>query len=207
MDTPYRYRPVLQQAERDALFFRMREEGLTPCAMYACQRPSLSRWRHITRPRHGLLLVCEQAAATPSAAVSAPAAAPAAPVLRPSDSAAPPLPDTDGILAVGLFSGWRGQVAEFDFTVFRRHFSQAVPIARGAFQWMFAQTDVSAIMGLCPVSNAHAWRLATACGFRELARLPRACWLARRRRHVDGVLVCCTPDSLAAAGQDDPPAA
>lgn len=207
MDMPCRYRPVLQQAERDALFFRMREEGLTPCAMYACQRPSLRRWRHITRPRHGLLLVCEQATATPSAALPAPAAAPAAPVLRPADSAAPSLPDTDGILAVGLFSGWRGQVAEFDFTVFRQHFSRAVPIARGAFQWMFAHTDVSAIMGLCPVSNAHAWRLATACGFRELARLPRACWLARPRRHVDGVLVCCTPDSLAAAGQDDHPAA
>lgn len=193
MDTPYRYRPVLQQAERDALFFRMREEGLTPCAMYACHRPSLRRWRHITRPRRGLLLVCEQADAPPPAT-----ALPAPSPLRPSDSAASPLPDAGGILAVGLFSGWRGQVAEFDFTVFRQHFSQAVPIARGAFQWMFAHTDVSAIMGLCPVSNAHAWRLAAACGFRELARLPRACWLARRRRHVDGVLVCCTPDSLAA---------
>lgn len=199
MDTPYRYRPVLQQAERDALFFRMREEGLTPCAMYACQRPNLRRWRDITRPRRGLLLVCEQADAPPSAAGQSPAALPATSPLRPSDSAASPLPDTGGILAAGLFSGWRGQVAEFDFTVFRQHFSQAVPIALGAFQWMFAHTDISAIMGLCPVSNAHAWRLAAACGFRELARLPRACWLARRRRHVDGVLVCCTPDSLAAA--------
>ena len=55
MDIPYRYRPVLQQAEGDALFFRMREEGLTPCAMYACRRPSLRRWRHITRPGRGLL--------------------------------------------------------------------------------------------------------------------------------------------------------
>lgn len=201
MDTPYRYRPVLQQAEGDALFFRMREEGLTPCAMYACRRPSLRRWRHITRPGRGLLLVCEQADATPPAA-----SLPATRALRPSDSAAPCLPDTGGILAVGLFSGWRGQVAEFDFTVFRQHFPQAVPIARGAFQWMFAQTDVSAIMGLCPVSNAHAWRLAAACGFRELARLPRACWLARRRRHVDGVLVCCTPDSLAAAQSNAVPA-
>lgn len=206
MHTPYRYRPVLQQAERDALFFRMREEGLTPCAMYACQRPSLRRWRHVTQPRRGLLLVCEQADAPLASAIPAPAAAAARP-LRPADSAASPLPDVGGILAVGLFSGWRGQVAEFDFTVFRQHFARAVPIARGAFQWMFARTDVSAIMGLCPVSNAHAWRLAAACGFRELARLPRACWLARRRRHVDGVLVCCTPESLAAAGQDDRPAA
>lgn len=187
----YRYRPVLRQAERDALFFRMRAEGLLPCAMYACARPDLRRWRTLTRPRRGLLLVCEQTDAPPVSLL------PSGP--RPADSQSPPLPDVSAVRAVGLFSGWRGKVAEFDFTVFRAHFREAVPIARGAFRWMFAQTDVSAIMGLCPVSNAHAWRLARACGFRELARLPAACRLARRDRHVDGVLLCCTPDSLAEA--------
>ncbi|WP_300710610.1 hypothetical protein [uncultured Desulfovibrio sp.] len=187
----YCYRPVLRQAERDALFFRMRAEGLLPCAMYACAKPDLRRWRALTRPRRGLLLVCEHADAA-----SDPSPAPAT---RFTDSQAPSLPDVSAVRAVGLFSGWRGKVAEFDFTVFRAHFREAVPIARGAFRWMFARTDVSAIMGLCPVSNAHAWRLAGACGFRELARLPAACRPARRDRHVDGVLVCCTPDSLAAA--------
>lgn len=187
----YHYRPVPRQAERDALFFRMRAEGLLPCAMYACARPDLRRWRALTRPRRGLLLVCENRDAAPPPTPN--------PGSRPADSRIPLLPDVSAVRAVGLFSGWRGRVAEFDFTVFRAHFREAVPIARGAFHWMFARTDVSAIMGLCPVSNAHAWRLARACGFRELARLPAACRLARRDRLVDGVLVCCTPDSLAEA--------
>ena len=186
MPIDYAYRPVTLPGERDALFFRMRDEGLLPWAMYALARPGLRHWRRLTQPRQGLLLVCEAStAATPPARGTAL-----------GDSAAPPLTDTRAIRAMGLFSGWRGRVAEFDFTVFRPHFSEAVPMALGAFHWMFSHTRVSAIMGLCPASNRHAWRLATACGFRLLARLPQACHLARRHCHVDGMLVCCTPDSL-----------
>ena len=72
-------------------------------------------------------------------------------------------------LACGVFSPWRGRIREFDFTVFR------------------------------PVSNRHAWRLATACGFVITGRLPAACWLARRGVHVDGIQLLCTPETLARA--------
>lgn len=191
MPHPYRYRPVTLPGERDALFFRMRAEGLLPCAMYALARPDVRHWRRLTHPGRGLLLVCE-AAADPAPAVSP---------VRQADSAAPSLVDVNHVRAVGLFSGWRGKVAEFDFTAFRPHFAEAVGMARGAFHWIFAHTGVSAIMGLCPASNRHAWRLATACGFQRLARLPQACHLARRQRLVDGLLLCCTPESLQTAGE------
>ncbi len=51
-------------------------------------------------------------------------------------------------------------------------------------------------MGICPLPNRHAWRLAEACGFRVLARLPRACFYARKGNYVDGVLVLCTREDL-----------
>lgn len=102
-------------------------------------------------------------------------------------------------LACGLFSPWRGRIREFDFTVFRPAFPLAVPLARSAFRWVFRHTETSALWGLCPVSNRHAWRLATACGFVITGRLPAACWLARRGVHVDGIQLLCTPETLARA--------
>ena len=96
-------------------------------------------------------------------------------------------------------SPWRGRIREFDFTVFRPAFPLAVPLARAAFRWVFRHTETSALWGLCPVSNRHAWRLATACGFVITGRLPAACWLARRGVHVDGIQLLCTPETLARA--------
>ena len=98
-----------------------------------------------------------------------------------------------------MFSPWRGRIREFDFTVFRPAFPLAVPLARAAFRWVFRHTETSALWGLCPVSNRHAWRLATACGFVITGRLPAACWLARRGVHVDGIQLLCTPETLARA--------
>ena len=102
-------------------------------------------------------------------------------------------------LACGLFSPWRGRIREFDFTVFRLAFPLAVQLARAAFRWVFRHPDTSALWGLCPVSNRHAWRLATACGFVITGRLPAACWLARRGVHMDGIQLLCTPETLARA--------
>ena len=42
----------------------------------------------------------------------------------------------------------------------------------------------------------HAWRLAEACGFRVLGRLPGACLHTRKKTWVDGVLVLCTAQDV-----------
>lgn len=103
------------------------------------------------------------------------------------------------LLGVGLFTPWRWRVWEFDFTAFRAGFPLAVAMARGGFAWMFAHAPVDAIMGVCPAHNRHAWRLAEACGFRVLGRIPGACWWARRERHADGVFVLADRETLTAA--------
>lgn len=93
------------------------------------------------------------------------------------------------LLACGLFTPWRGKALEFDFTAFRESASLAPAMARGGFAWIFRHTGCAGLMGICPLPNRHAWRLAEACGFRVLGRLPGACYYARKRRHVDGILV------------------
>lgn len=100
------------------------------------------------------------------------------------------------LLGCGMFSPWRGRIWEFDFTAFRAAFGVAPLMARGGFAWMFENTDCAGVMGICPLPNRHAWRLAEACGFRVLARLPEACFYARKGNYVDGVLVLCTRLSL-----------
>lgn len=103
------------------------------------------------------------------------------------------------ILGCGLFTRQPHRVWQFDFTAFRAGFAVAVEQARGGFQWAFDHLDCTSIMGVCPLPNRHAWKLAEACGFRVLARLPEACFYARKQKHVDGVLVLCTRRSLASA--------
>lgn len=100
------------------------------------------------------------------------------------------------ILGCGLFTRQPYRVWQFDFTAFRAGFAVATEQARGGFQWAFDHLDCTSIMGVCPLPNRHAWKLAEACGFRVLARLPRACFYARKGNYVDGVLVLCTPESL-----------
>ena len=104
--------------------------------------------------------------------------------------------ETGQILGCGLFTRQPYRVWHFDFTAFRAGFSVAAEQARGGFQWAFDHLDCTSIMGVCPLPNRHAWRLAEACGFRVLARLPKACFYARKGRYVDGVLVLCTAETL-----------
>ena len=105
-------------------------------------------------------------------------------------------PDTSSMLACALFTPRRGKVWEFDCTTFRTASRLAARMAHGGLAWAFAHLDCAAIVGLCPAPNRHAWRLAEACGFRIMGRLPEACWHARKNRHVDGVLALCTPHDL-----------
>ena len=105
-------------------------------------------------------------------------------------------PGTGELLGIGIFTPWRWRVWEFDFTAFRAGFAEAAGMARGGFAWIFEHAPVDAIMGICPAQNRHAWRLAEACGFRVLGRIPGACWWARRGRHMEGVFVLVDSASL-----------
>ena len=171
------YAPIADQPNSDAVFNRMQAEGLTACAMSSLENPTLEQWRHITAPERGVLLGCYATGADQATA-------------HPANPA--------HMLACAMFSPRRGRVWEFDFTTFRHAAPLAVAMARGGLAWAFENLDCAAVMGLCPAPNRHAWRLAESCGFRILGRLPGACLHARKKTWVDGVLVLCTPQNLAA---------
>ena len=250
----FHYAPAVSRATRDAIFLRMRAEGLLGCAMSAFNAPTLADWRRITSPRRGLLLCCyaagKSAASSENTSVAAHAkglaarseaeklngrgqaafarkivstvatddTARAAKTMTAANTAtaadtvtitgtttsetlAPHTGDvghdTASMLSCALFTPCRGKVWEFDCTTFRTAARLAVPMAHGGLAWAFAHLGCAAIVGLCPTPNRHAWRLAEACGFRVVGRLPQACWHARKQRHVDGVMVLCTPRDLA----------
>ena len=173
----FSYAPIVDQHARDAVFERMEAEGLTASAMSSLHKPTLAQWQSITAPERGVLLGCY---GPPPESASACASSPAP------------------LLACAMFSPRRGRVWEFDFTTFRQWARLAVSMAHGGLNWAFANLDCAAVMGLCPAPNRHAWRLAEACGFRVLGRLPGACLHTRKKTWVDGVLVLCTPQDLSA---------
>lgn len=170
------YVPIVDTHSRNAVFERMKAEGLTACAMSSLPNPTLAHWQKITAPERGVLLGCYMSPHGETTSQSAPAPA--------------------RLLACAMFSPRRGRVWEFDFTTFRQAARLAVSMARGGLTWAFENLDCSAVMGLCPAPNRHAWRLAEACGFRLLGRLPGACLYSRKRAWVDGVLVLCTPQDI-----------
>jgi len=94
------------------------------------------------------------------------------------------------------FTQFQGTIWRFDFTAFHAGFPCAAQQAQGGFAHMFARHGASAIVGITPAPFRHAWGLAEACGFEIVTRLPGACWLARKQRFVDGVMVMCTPQTL-----------
>lgn len=100
------------------------------------------------------------------------------------------------LLGCGHFTRFRGHVWEFDFTAFRAGFAVAPAMARGGFQWMFENYGATAIIGICPKPNRHAWKLARACGFSVFGDIPGACFFARKKKCVPGVLVLATPESV-----------
>ena len=181
----FTYAPIVDQHARDAVFERMEAEGLTASAMSSLHKPTLAQWQSITGPDRGVLLGCYG---------------------PPPESASVCLSSPAPLLACAMFSPRRGRVWEFDFTTFRQWTRLAVSMAHGGLNWAFANLDCSAVMGICPTPNRHAWRLAEACGFRVLGRLPGACLHTRKKTWVDGVLVLCAPQDLLAIIQQQPTA-
>lgn len=205
----FRYEPLRgpgARSEQDAIFNRMQAEGLLGCAMSALPAPTHEDWRRIINPHQGLLLRCYAQAATEKTPFQKKCGPPTGENTSISfwdkvfvlsrDPAFGTAPRMKDMLGCALFTPRRGKVWEFDFTTFRAGAPFAVPLAHGCLAWAFAHLDCAAIVGLCPAPNRHAWRLAETCGFQIMGHLPQACWHARKKRHVDGVLVLCTPSTL-----------
>ncbi len=154
----------------EQLFFRMQEEGLLPFAMHGHSNPCLQDWLELSEAEHTHLLCCH---ASTSSNIQA-----------------------KDIRGMALISPWHGRVWRFEFTAFKEHFKEATSMSQAALAWVFTHVACDALMGLCPLSNRHAWKLAEKSGFQVLGTLPGACYVARRKNYEDAVMVLATRQGI-----------
>ncbi len=159
---------------RETLFQRMQEEGLLPYAMHAYTHPTKEDWLALTNPQKGWLLCCS---ADEKSHMQA-----------------------ENVRGIAWLAPWQGRVWTFDFTAFREHFSEAVPMSKGALRWIFANVPCDSVMGISARSNRHAWRLAQRAGFQVLGEVEGACYMARKYRYEAGVLVMATRSAFTDSG-------
>lgn len=155
--------------DRDVVFWRMENEGLLGAAMYSTEAPTYNDWLDVLKRvdiLHGTMIGAY---------------------------------DENGVLAgFAQFMPVLTEYAdyEFDFCVFRHAFKDAVHLGHLAAEWAFENIQCDRLVGITPITNRHAWRIAEACGFRRHGVTPNLCYVARKHKKVDGVITICTPESL-----------
>jgi len=88
-----------------------------------------------------------------------------------------------------------GQSAFVHFVIFRGYEGLSRAACRLACRWAFSG-GLACLMGLIPVVNRAALATMRDCGWREAFRVPKACFVHRLGRHVDGALCYFTPQLL-----------
>lgn len=89
-------------------------------------------------------------------------------------------------------------VAEIGLTAFRPYFKEAIPLCRGAFQFVMDTFEPApaAFVGRVALCHRHILRLLSRMGFEGVARLPGLMWHGRKKAFVDGALVMARPEAI-----------
>ena len=154
---------------RTELFKRMKKEKLLPSAMHMFLAPSLEDWLKVTNPEYGHLLCCIKESHYLNITH-----------IKPENIC--------GIALINQF-GHMKRVWSFDFTAFREHFSKAISMGQECLAWIFNNLPCDVLMGLTPKRNKHAWQIAQDVGFEIVCTVKDACYMARKYKYEDGVLV------------------
>ena len=91
---------------------------------------------------------------------------------------------------VGVFwlNGYQGRSAQIHFAIFEGHRAEAVQIGRATMDWLYEQEWLHSVYGLTPATHRHVFPFIEAIGFKIIGKLPGACWIERKQKHVAGVL-------------------
>lgn len=95
-----------------------------------------------------------------------------------------------GKVPVGVFwlNGYQGRTAQIHFAVFEEFRRESVEIGRATMRWLEELGWLHSVYGLTPATHRHVFPFIEAIGFKILGRVPGACWIERKQKHVAGVL-------------------
>jgi hypothetical protein len=106
---------------------------------------------------------------------------------------------TDNRLAAAVWiTDFHGKSALCHFVIFRGFERLQREMCRLSCRWAFSG-GLACLLGLIPAVNRAAVETMLFCGWREVFRIPEACFVHRLGRHVDGVLCHFTPKLLSEA--------
>ena len=90
---------------------------------------------------------------------------------------------------VGMFwlNGYQGRTAQIHFAIFEEHRTWAVEIGSATMQWLTDLNWLQSVYGLTPATHRHVFPFIEALGFKIMGKVPGACWIERKQKHVDGV--------------------
>lgn len=91
---------------------------------------------------------------------------------------------------VGVFwlNGYAGRTAQIHFAIFEENRHEAVQIGQATMQWLDELGWLHSVYGLTPATHRHVFPFIEAIGFKIVGRVPGACYLQRKQKHVDGVI-------------------
>jgi hypothetical protein len=182
----------------------MAEEGRARIVQYDLPEPSLDAWLEHTAPENAWFCVLN---------VSRSNSAPALPSgeegefsakgvysygARPERKTKPDEASRQScqkLCAAVWINGFTGKAALFHVVVFRGFTHLAREICRLSCRWAFSG-GLACLLGLIPRVNRAALAAMGDCGWQEVLRIPKACFVHRKGCHVDGVLCRFTPNLL-----------
>ena len=101
------------------------------------------------------------------------------------------------------FNSIEGRSARGHFLIFRDAWGKkrTIPIGRGIFTYIMTRADqdgylFDVILGLTPVKNVLAWRLALMCGAVSVGVIPHGAYIAAIGKSEDALLMSVTRKSL-----------
>ena len=94
----------------------------------------------------------------------------------------------DTTVSVFWLNGYQGRTAQIHFAIFEDHREQAVQIGKATMEWLSELGWLHSVYGLTPCTHRHVFPFIEAIGFQIIGRIPGACWIERKQKHVAGVL-------------------
>lgn len=97
--------------------------------------------------------------------------------------------DTDeGPAGIAWFDNIYGKTAQCHFCPFRENFERTAAFGKEIIQWLEDKLDVKMLTGISPVPFRQSHKMMPIWGFKKILTMPQACYLAKFKKHVDGIL-------------------